>query len=103
MTDYLSCNPHYIVGEKRAEYARIAGERCADGASMRVIAEELGRSYSWIYACLVVRTFAPITQGKLTARFSDAFGQALNLKDFYALRDHVFRGLLARGSLSCST
>lgn len=48
MTDYLSCNPHYIVGEKRAEYARIAGERCADGASMRVIAEELGRSYSCV-------------------------------------------------------
>ena len=53
MTDYLSHNPHHIVGEKRAEYARIAAKRCADGASMRAIAEELGRSYSFVQNLLL--------------------------------------------------
>lgn len=45
-------NSRYIVGAERERYARIAAERYVAGASMQAIADEIGRSRSFVSGLL---------------------------------------------------
>jgi len=45
-------NSRYVLGAEREGYAQIAAERYADGASIQAIANELGRSRSFVNGLL---------------------------------------------------
>ncbi|MFF4253162.1 helix-turn-helix domain-containing protein [Streptomyces sp. NPDC001663] len=45
-------NSRYVLGAERERYAKIAAERYAAGASIQAIADELGRSRSFVNGLL---------------------------------------------------